>query len=257
MQKDIKNHWDYVHTDQSRSFSWISDFFCGIQNYEFFDICKKFLHETTNETIFEIGCAPGNFLIYFYKEYWYIPHGIDYSGQWVRKTQKNFMTQRIPGKIWQQDFFDDSFMDAYRDSYDVVFSLGFIEHYADPTVAIQRHFDLTKPGGIVIITIPNLNWLNKIFVPKDIQNLHNMDIMNKKALEKFFAPYEILDLQRMWWPLNVWLYFYKNSFLELLRLGVFALQRVIIDPILILCYRLGIKYNRYSSPQWIIICRKN
>lgn len=256
MINDIKSHRDYVHTDQSRTFSKISAFFSGRQNYEFFSICKKYLQQNSYTTIFEIWCAPGNFLISFYKKYWYIPSWIDYSEQWVLKTQRNFIDQRIPWKIRKQDFFDKDFIVNNKEKFDIVFSLGFIEHYDDPSDAIQRHFDLTKPWWLVIITIPNLHGLNNVFVPQDIIALHNTSIMNKATLEKLFSPYTILHIERTWWPLNVGLYFYKNKFREWLRLIIFGIQRIIIDPLLILLYIIGIKFNRNSSPQRIIICKK-
>ena len=256
MIKDIKDHWDYVHTDQSRTFSKISAFFSWRQNYEFFSLCKKYLQEQAYGSIFEIWCAPGNFLISFYKKYWYIPSWIDYSEQWVSKTKKNFDEQWIPGNIRQQDFFNDEFIENNKEKFDVVFSLWFIEHYDDPSDAIQRHFDLTKPWWLVIITIPNLHWLNSIFVPKDIIDLHNVGIMNKISLEKLFSSYTTLHIERIWGPLNVGLYFYKNKLQEIIRLLIFGVQRIIIDPFLILLYILWIKLNRNSSPQRIIICKK-
>lgn len=257
MINDIRNHREYVHTDQSRTFTKIADTFCGRQNYEFFDICHRYLSHWNYKNIFEVGCAPGNFLIYFFKKYGLIPDGIDYAISWVKKTQENFATQHIPGTIWQQDFFDDSFIKAHEEAYDVVFSLWFIEHYDNPADAIQRHFSLTKPWGLVIITIPNLHGLNKICVPNDILAIHNRKIMNEDALRELFTSHTILHLERMWWPLNIWLFFYKNKVMEWIRLVLFAIQRLLIDPLLILLYRLGIKYNRTSSPQWIIICKKD
>ena len=74
MINDIKNHREYVHTDQSRAFSKIADRFCGRQNYEFYDICHKYLAGQPYKNIFEVGCAPGNFLMYFFKKYGFVPN---------------------------------------------------------------------------------------------------------------------------------------------------------------------------------------
>lgn len=256
MIHEIKEHWDYVHTDKSKRFTGIGAFFLGRQNYEFFAICKKYLAGKNYKNIFEVGCAPGNYLISFFKRFGYIPYGIDYSEQGAKKTQENLKAQHIPGEIWQQDFFDNAWCAENTEKYDVVFSLGFIEHYDDPSDAIARHFQLTKPSGTVIFTIPNLHNINSFFVPKAILDIHNRTIMDKPGLEKLFANYTVEYMGRAGGPINVGLYFYKNKFLETIRLWAFAVQRIILDPILILLYKLGIKVNIASAPQWMIICRK-
>lgn len=256
MIKDIKQHWDYVHTDQSRSFSRLASFFFGRQNYEFFDLCKKYLTNKWYANIFEVWCAPGNFLIHFYKKYWYTPYGIEYSKQGYDKTLANMKANKTGWEILYWDFFDESFLAAHKEHYDVVMSLWFIEHYDDPSQAIRQHFDLVKKGGTVIITIPNLHGLNKVFVPQNILDIHNIGIMNEHTLRDLFSPYDVLCIQRYWWPVNVGLYFYKNRLLEYSRLACFAFQRIVFDPIMILLYKLGVKCNGISAPQWIVICQK-
>ncbi len=256
MIKDIKAHRDYVHTDQSKIKVKTWPIFEGRQNHEFFDICKKYLQGNTYKTLFEIGCAPWNYLIRFLEKYWYTPYGIEYSEQGYKRTVENLFSYKTKGEIFYGDFFDKEFIKNNKERYDVILSLGFIEHYDDPSEAIQNHFELAKKGGLVIITIPNLNGLNKTFVPQHIIDIHNTSIMNKHALKKLFAPYNVVTIQRYGGPINSWLYFYKNKLLETIRLAFFWFQRLIFDPIMILLYKLGIKCNGNSAPQWIIICKK-
>lgn len=45
---------------------------------------------------------------------------------------------------------------ATFESADLVFSVGLVEHFseAQTRIAIRRHFELAKPGGLVLITFP-------------------------------------------------------------------------------------------------------
>jgi SAM-dependent methyltransferase len=69
-------------------------------------------------------------------------------------------------------------------------SRGFIEHFADPSDAIARHFNLLKPGGLLIVSIPNLRGLNHIcswLFDRDVLAIHNLSIMNRRRFEALFA----------------------------------------------------------------------
>ena len=48
--------------------------------------------------------------------------------------------------------------------YDLVFSVGLIEHFqeSDTEIMIRKHFEMTKPGGYVIILVPTPTLLYRI-----------------------------------------------------------------------------------------------
>jgi 2-polyprenyl-3-methyl-5-hydroxy-6-metoxy-1,4-benzoquinol methylase len=43
-----------------------------------------------------------------------------------------------------------------REAFDVVLSGGFIEHFTDVAAIVQKHLQLLKPGGRLVVMIPNL-----------------------------------------------------------------------------------------------------
>tara|TARA_R110000868_G_scaffold125077_2_gene330607 strand:+ start:36039 stop:36575 length:537 start_codon:yes stop_codon:yes gene_type:complete len=51
-----------------------------------------------------------------------------------------------------------------KNEYDIVFSVGLIEHFDEAGTAelIKKHFDAVKPGGIVIITAPTPTILYRV-----------------------------------------------------------------------------------------------
>ncbi len=52
----------------------------------------------------------------------------------------------------------------HEDEFDIVYSVGLIEHFEDEGVvlAVKSHFDLLKKDGIVIISVPTPTFLYKI-----------------------------------------------------------------------------------------------
>ena len=72
-------------------------------------------------------------------------------------------------------------------SFDVVYSLGVVEHYSHPAPMVQKHLELLKPGGIAIITVPNYGpegiygWLKQRLSPETYR-LHNISIMTVDAM---------------------------------------------------------------------------
>jgi hypothetical protein len=71
----------------------------------------------------------------------------------------------------------------------VVFWRGLIEHFTDPTEAVERHVRLAKERGLVVITIPTLTGIHwavaRILAPWQIA-IHNLAIMRLPPFERLF-----------------------------------------------------------------------
>ena len=140
-----------------------------------------------NKKILEIGCAKAKKLIYFSKRFGYSIYGLDYSEQGVRLAKKNLQFANIEGTIRCENVFDTSFGD---ESFDIVYSLGVIEHFDDINNIISAHIKLLKKTGTLIITVPNFKYtlyfyMSKLFgKDKKLLEEHNLDAMDKILLEK-------------------------------------------------------------------------
>lgn len=113
----------------------------------------------------------------------YEANGIDYAAD--PADIRNFLVSegsRV-GEIYKADFL------TWHTSrqYDIVASFGFIEHFENADEVADQHFKLAKPGGYVVIVMPNfasgqrvLHWLF------DRENLlrHNTKIMNLSFLKR-------------------------------------------------------------------------
>lgn len=153
------------------------------------DVFEKYLpHE--QKTILEIGGAPGQYLAYFHKQFGYKVHCLDYSDLGCEKTMQNFELLNIQGKVYHTDLFTD-IIDLPQ--FDIVFSMGFIEHFSEIQDVIGRHLQLLKPGGILMLGIPNFLGINYLFL-KNLapimlaqHNLNTMDINTWKSFEDRFG----------------------------------------------------------------------
>lgn len=131
-----------------------------------------------NGKVLEVGCAPGKWLAFMATEFSLKPSGIEYSEAGMNATIKNFQLLGLNTvNIKSGDFFQIK-PDA---KYDVVMSFGFIEHFSDVEEVIQLHFEWLKPGGILILGVPNFRgiyyYLQGI-LDQEILDKHNLSIMN-------------------------------------------------------------------------------
>jgi SAM-dependent methyltransferase len=145
-------------------------------------IFDKFLVADSNKKAFEVGCAPGKWLIYLSERFNYSVDGCEYIDAASKKTIENLHVCGVKGfNIFTGDFLQMDF----DTKYDVVISLGFIEHFEDASLVCKKHAKLLNKGGLLIIGVPKLTGLNyyvakqvdKSITDKLIPN-HNLNIMN-------------------------------------------------------------------------------
>jgi SAM-dependent methyltransferase len=107
--------------------------------------------------LLEVGAAPGRFMAYFGKHFGYAVAGIEFTSQGYNTTVENMRRLALPAEVIHADFFVHQFEAA---SFDVVFSAGFIEHFARREEVLRRMDWLLKPRGWLVATWPNLYGLN-------------------------------------------------------------------------------------------------
>ena len=142
-----------------------------------------------NESVYEIGCAPGKWLIYIHQQFNSTVGGCEYVFEAYNKTKENLAINNIDNsQIYHSDI---NYINTDL-KYDVVYSLGFIEHFSDPEPIIRKHIELLQPKGKLIITVPNFKGLHGILLKvqdffskgEKILPKHNTSIMNIKYFEK-------------------------------------------------------------------------
>jgi 2-polyprenyl-3-methyl-5-hydroxy-6-metoxy-1,4-benzoquinol methylase len=148
------------------------------------NVFKKYLpngQNGTRETI-EIGCAPGKWLVFFAREMNYKVSGFDFSTDGVNQTLENFRLTEVDGAITREDIY--KFKSTKK--YDLVYSLGFIEHFDNVDEIIIKHCDILEKGGYLVLGLPNfkgINYFIQKLIDKSILGDHNLSIMNRAFLK--------------------------------------------------------------------------
>ena len=125
----------------------------------------------------EVGCMPGTYLPIL-GDLGYRLNGIDLSPgcDTVLPRRLSSQSYRV-GEFRRLDFFELE----PEPSYDVVFSLGFVEHFQDWPKVIERHAEFVRPGGRLIIIVPNFRgfiqrWIHRT-IDRDNMSKHVIDAM--------------------------------------------------------------------------------
>ena len=142
-------------------------------------LLAKYIPKDTNLTFFEIGCAPGGWMVFFNKEFGFNVSGIEYAKGASDLTKKNLEFYELPQNVTFGDFFEHESPQLY----DIVFTRGFIEHFEDNEFVVNRIVGMSRK--YVITVIPNLfgigGLVSKIFRP-DVYKKHVL--ISLKQLKK-------------------------------------------------------------------------
>jgi SAM-dependent methyltransferase len=156
-------------------------FYESLQKFTWYYMDWKWEHEVSsnlihpNDKILEIGCARGGFLESMYKK------GIDCTGLELNKSAAEFARHKGLN-VFEQTVQDHA--QQHPEEYDAVCSFQVMEHIATVKDFIQAQIDVLKPGGKMILSVPN----NDAFMFKcdDIQTLnrppHHVGLWNTTSL---------------------------------------------------------------------------
>ena len=177
-------HWeerkDWVEVRRTRH---------GLYQNELLAVFDRYLPAIPGLKVLEIGGAPGPYLIYLAKRFGYQAYSLDYSSVGNHRTEENFRAAGIPVNIIERDLFAPNVREGLP-AFDIVYSLGFIEHFDDLRLVIKKHLELVKPGGLLLLGVPNLTGIYgavlRLTAP-DLVAVHNTNTMyleNWRAFEK-------------------------------------------------------------------------
>lgn len=145
------------------------------------------------ERFLELGCAPGKTLAWIRTHVGAEVVGIDYSRQGIGVARRYFETLHLDGDLRHEDLFSSALPAA---SFDCVFSAGLIEHFDAPDAVVKRHVELARPGGRIVILVPNYGGVwGRAQARLDPANLaiHNVAIMTPPAMLALADPKMVTD----------------------------------------------------------------
>lgn len=214
-----KNYWDDVYEQQdTRNFLPFPD------TNKIFDIIQKHIPKSLKGLkVLEIGSGRCDNLYHFHRLGCKV-YGIENSPNGFLLGSQFLKMNKINGTLIFGDVFDDKILKDYKESFDVVFSMGFIEHFENPREVIERHLLFLKRGGYLVVGVPNMTgvnyWLQRFF---NEEVLKGVKVFGFEVFQNFFY---IRGLRKFFvGRLGVFRFglFYARSFVRLflLRCGYF------------------------------------
>jgi SAM-dependent methyltransferase len=128
-------------------------------------------------TFYEVGCYPGRFLQHFAHRHGYRVGGCDLLPE--------VLTLRTDLEARGCSVTDLDCADVFtlgERAYDIVASFGFIEHFRDVVGAVRSHVQILRPGGTLVLGVPNLHTIASRVLSQEYLPVHNLDIMSPGAL---------------------------------------------------------------------------
>lgn len=103
--------------------------------------------------ILEVGSGTGQSSAYLASRGGTV-HLVDISKEALKFAKKYFTSKKLPVKTYEQNAFAMKFLPK---SFNWVWNGGVIEHFSDKekVLMIQKMWDLVKPGGKLLIMVPN------------------------------------------------------------------------------------------------------
>lgn len=243
-----KKYWNNNYNNKA--------FFCFSKSvYSFW--LEKYLKEDSKKNCIEIGAFPGGNLGYMAKKFKYKPTAIDFVDD-ISFIKANMIFNGIDNcKLIHTDFLTWQ----PDETFDVVCSHGFIEHFENYEFVINKHIKLLKKNGILIVSVPYLKyfqlWIRKLLYQKDkyneIMKIHNLDIMDIDELNKIiFNSHKDIEKVFSGFIRGMTIWFPGND--ETIKKGtkIFYLISKFIQKIV---NKLNIS-NKYFSPEILIIAKK-
>jgi 2-polyprenyl-3-methyl-5-hydroxy-6-metoxy-1,4-benzoquinol methylase len=149
-------HWEehWWSTQRPRKLRWLY----RDQDYETFRLIRKAAGQDAH--ILEVGGGGSRMLPYLARQLRGRVVGADFSLAGCRLLCANFKLQGVRGEVVCENLLQSSLAEG---AFDVVYSAGVAEHFEDQRAVVAAHLRLVKPGGWLVITVPNLDGIQGRF----------------------------------------------------------------------------------------------
>ena len=155
----------------------------------FADFVQRFLPAGPDLKFIEVGCGAGQWMVYFHETFGYQVFGSDYSELGCELGRRNLAIQGIPGEIILDDLFDSRLPEG---SFDVVLSMGLVEHFSDPSLPLARMSRLLTPDGFMVTLIPNYAGVYRY--PELLLDREHLEEHNPLRVEELGAAHSAVGL---------------------------------------------------------------
>lgn len=137
------------------------------------------LHPIPGRAILDVACGEGHLLYYAHRAR-LIPSGIDISSEAIKRAKARCPDARLSVGAGEALPFPDG-------AFDVVTSLGSLEHYRHLGEGLNELARVLKPEGVACIMVPNVFWLGDV-----------LEVMRRGACSSSFQVIERHGTRQGW-----------------------------------------------------------
>lgn len=137
----------------------------------FHDLFESCLANANVRTAIELGGFPGRYLAFLARFFEVDVTLLDFVADQTLLRRLEEANRLAPGTIRLVE--GDLFTWEPQQKYDLVYSVGLIEHFPDTDAIIRHHVRLLNEGGVLLIIIPNLRGVNGLF--QRVFDRHNFE----------------------------------------------------------------------------------
>lgn len=110
--------------------------------------------------VLEIGCGQSMWLPCLARELDCQVFGLDIEPYAAELARANLFGAGVRGEILCRDAFDANHNQDLLEKFDLIYSMGVMEHFDDAAERLSILARYLKPGGRILTTVPNLQGLN-------------------------------------------------------------------------------------------------
>ena len=123
----------------------------------------------------EIGCGRSMWLPFIAREFGCTVTGVDIEPYAAELARANLAGAGVGGEVLCRDAFDGAGNQDLAGSFDLIYSMGVMEHFDDASERLATLAGYLKPGGRILTTVPNMqgvNWLLQRLASLERLNMH-------------------------------------------------------------------------------------
>ncbi len=153
MKQSTVSSWDKVWQQNEK----IGSYGCSIRRYAATKfkiyLYQKWGVELNNKVkVLEAGCGEGSLIVELVKSFNVQGHALDFSPQAIKRTEELAIENSVNVRCEEANILATPYKD---NTFDVIISNGVIEHFTNPKEPTQEMFRILKPGGKLLLMVPN------------------------------------------------------------------------------------------------------
>lgn len=151
---------------------------------ELLEAMVPFLKAYEGKDFLEIGCSPGLVSSEICRRLHFEPFGVDSSPGadiYLTNMKNRAGVEASLAKCDVRDYWPQR-------NFNVVTSFGLVEHFSDPVQILLQHDRLCRPGGLVVVSVPNfryVQWVYHYLLDRSDLRRHNTQIMTLDTFSSF------------------------------------------------------------------------